>query len=61
MDALVRAFTVDDDGVVIAVDEGGVVNGLGAGGGSVEGDGEASDASGDSGGAHEDALGDLSD
>ena len=61
MDALVRAFTADDDGVVLAANEGGVVNGPGAGGGSVEGDGEGSDASGDSGGAPEDALGDLSD
>ena len=61
MDALVRAFTADDDGVVVAADEGGVVNGPGAGGGGVEGDDEANDASGDSGGAPDDALGDLSD
>ena len=72
MDALVRAFIVDDDGVVVVADEGGLVNGPGAGegglvnglgadGGGVEGDGEASDASGNSGGAPEDALGDLSD
>ncbi len=26
VDALVRAFTTDDDGVVVAADEGGVVN-----------------------------------
>ena len=61
MDALVRAFTADNDGVVVAADEGGVVNGLGADDGGIEGDDEASDASGDSGGAPEDALGDLSD
>ena len=61
VDALVRAFTADDDGVVVVADEGGVVNGPGAGGGGVEGDGEAGDASGDSGGAPEDELGDLSD
>ena len=60
MDALVRAFTSDDDGVVVAADEGGVVNGPGAEGGGAEGDGEASDAGGDSGGVPEDALGDLS-
>ena len=51
MDALVRAFTADDDGVVVAADESGVVNGPGADDGGVEGEGEASDASGDSGGA----------
>ena len=72
VDALVRAFTTDDDGVVVATDEGGVVNGTGAGeggvvndpgvvGGDVGGDGEASDASGGSGGVPGDALGDLSD
>ena len=61
MDALVRAFTTDDDGVVVAADEGGVVNGPGADDGGAEGDGEASDASGDYGGVPEDALGDLSD
>ena len=60
MDALVRAFTTDDDGVVVVADEGGMVNGPGADNGDVAGDGEASDASGDSGGAPEDALGDLS-
>ena len=72
VDALVRAFTTDDDGVVVATDEGGVVNGPGAAegevmndpgavGDDVGGDGEASDASGSSGGVPGDALGDLSD
>ena len=61
VDALVRAFTADDDGVVVVADEGGMVNGPGADDDDVEGDGEASDASDDSGGASEDALGDLSD
>ena len=61
MDALVRAFTIDDDGVVVAADEGGVVNDPDADDGDVAGDGEASDASDDSGGAPKDALGDLSD
>ena len=60
VDALVRAFTTDNDGVVVAADEGGVVNGPGADDGGVEGDGEASDASGESGGVLGDALGDLS-
>ena len=61
VDALVRAFITDDDGVVMAADEGGVVNDPDAGDGDGMGDGEASDASNDSGGAPEDALGDLSD
>ena len=60
MDALVRAFTTDDDGVVMAGDEGGMVNNPDADDGDGVGDGEASDASDDSGGAPEDALGDLS-
>ena len=61
VDALVRAFTADNDGVVVVADEGGVVNGPDAADGNAESDGEASDASKDSGGALEDALGDLSD
>jgi len=61
VDALVRAFASDNDGVIVAADEGGVVNGPDAAGGNAEGDGEASDASDSSGGAPEDALGDLSD
>ena len=61
MDSLVRAFTADDDGVVVVADEGGMVNGPDADDSDVEGDGEASDASEDSTGAPEDALGDLSD
>lgn len=58
MDALVRAFASDNDGVIVATDEGGVLNGPDAAGGNTEGDGEASDSSG---GTLEDALGDLSD
>ena len=58
VDALIRAFASDDDGVIVAADEGGVVNGPDAAGGNTEGDGEASDSSD---GAPEDALGDLSD
>ena len=61
VDALVRAFTADNDGVVMVADEGGVVNGPNATEGNAESDGEASDASDDPGGALEDALGDLSD
>ena len=63
VDALVRAFTSDDDGVVVAADEGDMVNGGedGAGNGDGEADGDdggASDASGDALG---DAASDLSD
>ena len=58
VDALVRAFASDNDGVVVAADEGGVVNGPDAAGENAEGDGKASDGLG---GAPEDALGDLSD
>ena len=61
VEALVRAFITDNDGVVMVADEGGVVNGPDAEDDDAEGDGEASDASADSGGALEDALGDLSD
>ena len=61
MDALVRAFASDNDNTVVAADEGDVVNGPGIAAGDAEDDGEASDASDDSGGALEDALGDLSD
>ena len=61
VDALVRAFASDNDGVVVAANEGDVVNGPDAADGDAESDGEASDASEDSGGAPEDALGDLSD
>ena len=45
----------------MATDEGGVVNGPDTAGDNAEGEGEASDASDGSGGAPEDALGDLSD
>ena len=58
MDALVRAFASDNDDVVVAADEGDVVNGTDAADGDAEGDGKASD---DSGVSPEDALGDLSD
>ena len=61
MDALVRAFATEDDGVVVAADEGDVVNDQGGDDGDGVGDDGASDASDDSGGAPEDALGDFSD
>ena len=61
MDALIRAFASDNDGVIVAADEGGVVNGPDTAGGDADSDGEFSDASNGSGGAPEDALGDLSD
>ena len=61
VDALVRAFASDNDGVVVAADEGDMVNSPDAVDGDAESDGEASGACADSGGAPEDALGDLSD
>ena len=59
MDALVRAFASDNDGVVVAADGDDVVD-SGAGG---AGDGDVSDngASDASGGAQEDAVSDMSD
>ena len=47
--------------MIMAADEGGVVNGPDAVGGDANSDGEFSDASNGSGGAPEDSLGDLSD
>ena len=61
MDALIRAFASDNDGVIVAADKGGVVNGPDAAGGDADSDGEFSDASNGSGGALENALGDSSD
>ena len=63
VDALVRAFTSDDDGVVVAADEVDMVNdgedGANDGEGEASGrDGGASDASG---GDQEDAVSDMSD
>ena len=57
VDALVRAFASDNDGVIVAADEGGVVNGPAAAGGDAGSNGESSDASNSSGGAPEDGLG----
>ena len=61
MDALVRAFASDNDGVIVAADEGGAAHGPDAAGGDADSDGEFSDTSNGSGGAPEDALGDSSD
>ena len=61
MDALIRAFASNNDDVIVAADEGGMVNGPDAAGSDADSDGEFSDASNDSGGAPEDALGDPSD
>ena len=61
MDALIRVFASDDDDVIVAVDEDGVMDGSDAVGGNADSDGEFSDASNGSGGAPEDALGDSSD
>ena len=58
MDALVRDFASDDDGVIVGADEGGVVDAPGAGGG-VGGDGD--DASDASGGAPDNTASDMSD
>ena len=55
MDALIRAFASDHDDVIVAADEGGVMDGSDAVGGNADSDGNGS------GGAPEDALGDLSD
>src|SRR3954464_3021572 len=61
VDALVRAFTSDDDDMIVGADEGGVVEDPNAADGGADNEGEFSDASDSSGGASEDALGDLSD
>ena len=61
MDALIRAFASDNDDVIVAADEGGVVDGPDAAGGDADSDGEFSDASNSAGGAPENALGDSSD
>ena len=63
VDALVRAFASDDDRVVVAADEGDVVNG--SEDGIDDGDGDVSDsdsgASDASGGDQEDVVSDMSD
>ena len=61
VDALVRAFASNDDGVIVAADEGGVVDALGAGGGVGGVGDDASNASDASGGAPDDAASDMSD
>lgn len=62
VDALVRAFASDNDGVIVAADEGDMVND--GENGTVNGDGDFSDsyngASGSSGSDQEDALSDMS-
>ena len=60
VDALIRAFTSDNDDAIVAADEGGAMCGPDAAGDNAEGNGEASNASDSSGGAPEYALGDLS-
>ena len=61
VDALVRAFTTDDDGVIVAADEGGVMDESGAVGGVGGGGDDVSDTSDASGGAPEDTVSDMSD
>ena len=61
VDALIRAFASENDGMIVAADEGGAVHGPDAAGGDADNDVEFSDASSGSGGAPEDALGDSSD
>ena len=62
MDALIRAFSSDNEGVIVAADEGDMVND--GENGTVNGDGDFSDsdngASGSSGSDQEDALSDMS-
>ena len=60
VDALVRAFAFDDDGVIVAANEGGVVDEPGAVGGVGGGGDDVSDASDASEGAPEDAVIDMS-
>ena len=57
VDALVRAFASEDDAVVVAADEGDVVDGGDAG--ANEGGGDASDGDSDASGASEDDLEDA--
>ena len=63
VDALVRAFTSEDDVIVVAADEGDVVDD--GDGGTVEGNGDASDGDNDASDASEgdpgDAASDMSD
>ena len=61
MDALVRDFAFDNDGVVVAADEGGVVNEQGANDNDSDDGDDASDTSDASGGVPEDAVSDMSD
>ena len=61
VDALIKAFASDNNDVVVAADEDGAAHGPDAAGSDADSDGELSGASCGSGGALEDALGDLSD
>ena len=61
MDALVRAFTSNDDGVVVGADEGGVIDEPGADGNAGGGGDDVSDASDASEDAPEDAVSDMFD
>ena len=59
MDALVRAFASEDDAVVVAIDEGDVVND--GDGGAVEGDDDAGEGDDDASDASlDDAVSDIS-
>ena len=62
MDAVVRAFASDDDAVVVAADEGDVVDGGVADGGAADGDGDSDsdDTSSLSGGDSGDEASDMS-
>ena len=61
MEALVRAFASDDDGVVMGADEGGVIDEPGADGNTGGGGDDVSDASDASEDVPEDAVSDMSD
>ena len=60
VDALVRAFVSNDDGVVVGANEGDVVDGPGADGDGAGGGGNADDAS-DASEDAQDAVSDMSD
>ena len=61
MDALVRAFASDDDGMVVGANEGNVLDDPGDDGDAGSGGDNVDDASDASEGAPEDAVSDMSD
>ena len=61
VDAFIRAFASDDDGMVVGANEGGIVDEPGADGDAGGGGDNVSDASDASEDAQEDAVSDMSD